>query len=91
MAEHVMWVYERPGGGRGYGCTGMHTHWVWAQDSFRTVTLNACVWITGAKVPDGGVPSKRPTLEDLEGYLGKPRPKNFNAESMKKKIEEMNP
>jgi hypothetical protein len=40
MAEVVGWVCERPGGGRGFGFTGMHTHWAWAQDSFRKSVLN---------------------------------------------------
>jgi len=90
MAEVVGWVYERPGGGRGFGFTGMHTHWNWAQDSYRKSVLNALVWIAGAEVPAGGVPSKTPTLEQLEADLGQPRPANFNAEAMAKQIEEMN-
>ncbi len=91
MAEVVGWVYERPGGGRGFGFTGMHTHWNWAQDSFRTSVLNAIVWIAGADVPPGGVPSKTPTLEELEADLGMPRPKKFNAEAVRKQIQQMNP
>jgi len=91
MAETVGWVYERPGGGRGFGFTGMHTHWIWAQDSYRKSVLNALVWIAGADVPEGGVPSKTPTLEELEADLGVPRPGNFNADAMRKKIEAMNP
>jgi len=90
MAEVVGWVYERPGGGRGFGFTGMHTHWNWAQDSFRKSVLNALVWIAGAEVPPDGVPSKTPTLEELEADLGEPRPKNFNAEATRKEIEKMN-
>jgi len=91
MPEVVAWVYERPGGGRGFGFTGMHTHWTWAQDSYRKSVLNALVWIAGAEVPAGGVPSKTPTLEQLEADLGVPRPKNFDADAMRKKIEAMNP
>ncbi|MFW6170512.1 MAG: ThuA domain-containing protein [Planctomycetota bacterium] len=91
MPEVVAWVYERPGSGRGFGFTGMHTHWTWAQDSFRKSVLNALVWIAGAEVPAGGVASETPTLEKLESYLGKSRPKNFNAEAMREKIEAMNP
>jgi hypothetical protein len=91
MAEVVGWVYERPGGGRGFGFTGMHTHWNWAQDSYRKSVLNAIVWIAGAEVPPDGVPSKTPTLEELESYLGKPRPGNFNAEAVRKQIANMNP
>jgi len=90
MAEVVGWVYERPGGGRGFGFTGMHTHWNWAQDGFRTTVLNAIAWTAKAEVPKGGVPSKTPTLEDLEKDLQQERPKNFNAEAVKKQIEAMN-
>jgi len=90
MAEVVCWVYERPGGGRGFGFTGMHVHWNWAQDSFRKTVLNALVWIAGAEVPPGGVPSKTPTFEELEGYLGVPRPANFNVEAVRRQIEQMN-
>lgn len=90
MPEVVAWVYERPGGGRGFGFTGMHTHWTWAQDSYRTCVLNALVWIAGAEVPAGGVPSKRPTLEDLESYLRQPRPADFNAEAVRSEIEQLN-
>ena len=90
MAEVVGWVYERPGGGRGFGFTGMHTHWNWAQDGFRTTVLNAIAWTAKAEVPKGGVPSKTPTLEDLEKDLQQERPKNFNAEAVKKQIESMN-
>jgi hypothetical protein len=90
MAETVGWVYERPNGGRGFGFTGMHVHWNWAQDSFRKAVLNAIVWTAKAEVPKDGVPSKTPTLEDLEAVLGQERPKNFNAEAVKKQIEAMN-
>jgi hypothetical protein len=91
MAEVVGWVYERPGGGRGFGFTGMHTHWTWAQDSYRKAVLNALVWIAGAEVPAGGVSSKTPTLKELEADLGVPRPANFNADAMRTKIKAMNP
>jgi hypothetical protein len=86
MAEVVGWVYDRPGGGRGFGFTGMHTHWTWSQDSYRKSVLNALVWIAGAEVPADGVESKTPTLEELEADLGVPRPKNFNADAIREKI-----
>jgi hypothetical protein len=91
MQEVVGWVYQRPEGGRGFGFTGMHTHWNWAQDSFRTCVLNALVWIAGADVPAGGVPSRTPTLEELESYLGQDRPGNFNADAVRQQIQAMNP
>ena len=87
MAEH--WPgYERPDGGRGFGFTGGHSHWNWANDSFRTVVLNGIVWTAGLDVPAGGVPSKTPTLEELEANQDKPQPKNFDREKIEKLIEE---
>ncbi len=90
MPEVVAWVYERPGGGRGFGFTGMHAHWTWAQDSYRKSVLNALVWIAGAEVPAEGVPSRPLTLEELESDLGAPRPPDFNADATRKMIEAMN-
>ncbi len=57
-AEAMMWSVERKDGGRGFGFTGGHFHDNWANDDFRKVILNACVWLTGAEVPAGGIESK---------------------------------
>jgi type 1 glutamine amidotransferase len=57
-AEAMMWAVERPDHGRGFGFTGGHFHDNWANDQFRKVVLNACVWLTGAEVPDGGIVSQ---------------------------------
>ena len=90
MSEVLAWVYERPGGGRGAGFTGMHTHWNWAQDDFRTTVLNAVVWVAKAEVPAGGVPSRRPSLEELESFLQQSRPADFDADAVRAEIEKMN-
>lgn len=55
--QHVMWVAERAGGGRGFGFTGGHFHKNWGNDDFRKVVLNAILWIAKAEVPENGVPS----------------------------------
>jgi len=73
MPEHVMWVCQRPGGGRGFGFTGVHAHGNWAQDDFRKLLLNAMVWIAGAEVPENGVKSQTPTLAELEKLILKKR------------------
>ena len=44
-------------------------HWNWANDGFRTVVLNGVVWAAGLDVPAAGVPSKAPTMEQLEANL----------------------
>jgi type 1 glutamine amidotransferase len=90
MPEHLMWVRERPDGGRGMGFTGGHYHWFWACDSFRTAVLNGIVWTAGLDVPEGGVPSKRPTYEELLENQDYDQPANFDAEPIKRQIEEWN-
>jgi hypothetical protein len=56
-SQHLMWVYERPEGGRGFGFTGGHYHKSWGHEDFRKVVLNAIVWIAHVEVPAGGVAS----------------------------------
>jgi len=53
----LMWAYERPGGGRGFGFTGGHFHRNWADPNVRKAVLNALVWIAGGEVPPDGVDS----------------------------------
>ena len=88
--EHLMWVRERPDGGRGMGFTGGHYHWAWACDSFRTAVLNGIVWTAGLDVPEGGVPSKRLTYEELLKDQDYDQPGDFDAERIKRQIEEWN-
>ena len=71
--EHVMWVSENEGGGRGFGFTGGHRHWNWKNDDQRKLMLNAICWIAKIDVPADGVPSKTPTQEEMEANL-KPKP-----------------
>jgi type 1 glutamine amidotransferase len=66
--ETMMWVYERPGGGRGFGFTGGHKHANWGNEDFRKVVLNALLWIAKADVPKNGVESSL-TEEDLKANL----------------------
>jgi type 1 glutamine amidotransferase len=90
MPEHVAWAYERPGGGRGFGFTGGHWHWSWAHNDFRKLVLNGLVWIAGAEVPPDGVPSKTPSLEELEANQDYPKPDNWNREKIQQMIEQWN-
>jgi len=53
--QHVMWVYDRPDGGRGFGFTGGHSHSFWGNDDFRKVVLNGILWIAKVEVPPNGV------------------------------------
>ena len=53
--ETLMWAYERPNGGRGFGFTGGHTHANWADVNQRRIVANALLWMAGVEVPAGGV------------------------------------
>jgi hypothetical protein len=86
-AEHVAWARVRPDGGRGFGFTGCHSHWSWANDNFRTLALNGIAWVARIEIPPGGVPSKTPTLEALKANLDKPQPPNFNEKKVRKMID----
>lgn len=66
--EHLMWVYERPDGGRGFGFTGGHVHTNWANDNFRKLVLNAALWVAKAEVPADGVDTPVPPA-DFKGNL----------------------
>ena len=72
--EALAWAYERPDGGRGFGCTGAHFHKNWADENFRTLMLNALVWTTGLDVPTTGVHSPI-TPDDLVANLDDKQPK----------------
>ncbi len=72
--ETLAWAYERPTGGRGFGCTGAHFHENWAEENFRTMMLNALVWTTGLDVPADGVRTPL-TPEDLVANLDDKQPK----------------
>ncbi len=53
--QHVMWLYNRRDGSRGFGFTGGHSHKFWGNPDFRTVVLNAILWIARVEVPADGV------------------------------------
>ncbi len=77
--QHVAWAAERPGGGRGFGFTGGHFHWNWADENFRKVVLNAIVWSAHGEVPANGVTTNDPSQEELEADQDEPKPASANA------------
>jgi hypothetical protein len=91
MPEILAWAYERPGGGRGFGFTGGHLHWNWSHDDYRKVVLNAITWVAGVEVPPQGVPSKTPTLEELDANQDEPRPANFSLEAIRAELQKWHP
>lgn len=71
--EVLAWAYERPDGGRGFGCTGAHFHHNWGNEDFRRLMLNALVWTAGLEVPTDGV-SSTVTAEELTANLDPKQP-----------------
>lgn len=67
-SEILMWAYNRPDGGRGFGFTGGHPHLNWANDNYRKLVLNAILWCAQAEVPAEGVAAPV-TAEDLKKNL----------------------
>jgi hypothetical protein len=67
-AEAMMWVMERPDGGRGLGFTGGHTHANWGDANQRRVLLNGLLWLAKMDVPAGGV-QDHITADDLTKNL----------------------
>ena len=55
--ETMMWAFDRPDGGRGFGFTGGHTHANWGNENQRKVVLNALLWVAKVEVPQNGVES----------------------------------
>ncbi len=93
VPEHVAWAYESAtggGGGRGFGFTGGHWHWSWASNDFRKLVLNSLVWITGVEVPPNGVPSKTPSIEELEANQDYPKPGSWRRERIQQMLEQWN-
>jgi type 1 glutamine amidotransferase len=95
LTEYMVWVAENPDpayqGQRGFGCSGGHVHWNWAQDDFRKTILNAIVWSAKVDVPAGGVESKRPSVQDLLANMDKKRDAGSKSEAwIEKFIQDVN-
>lgn len=56
--EVLAWAYERPDGGRGFGCTGAHFHRNFGDAEFRKLMLNAVAWTAGLEIPQDGILSE---------------------------------
>ncbi len=62
VPQHLAWAAETAGGGRAFGFTGGHSHWLWENDDIRRLVLNAIVWTAGLETPNGGIDSERPVI-----------------------------
>ncbi|HZN65750.1 MAG TPA: hypothetical protein VFB66_10685, partial [Tepidisphaeraceae bacterium] len=62
----------------------------WAQDDWRKAVLNSIVWIAKVDVPEKGVNSTRPTVEEMLQNHDEPVPDNLNKDEIAKRIEDLN-
>jgi type 1 glutamine amidotransferase len=85
--QHMAWATERDDGGRGFGFTGAHVHWNWADPNFRKLVLNAIAWCAKAEVPPEGVSDAPKTLADMESNHDEEPAADFDREAIRKKYE----
>jgi len=90
VPQHMAWARERPDGGRGFGFTGGHFHWNWGNDQFRKLVLNAIAWTAHVEIPEGGISSQSPSVDDLMQNQDYDVPKNFNKQRISAMIKEWN-
>ncbi|HVL13718.1 MAG TPA: ThuA domain-containing protein, partial [Gemmata sp.] len=53
--ETVAWAWERPGGGRSFGFSGLHFHEHWKREDYRRLVAQGVVWAAGLAVPENGL------------------------------------
>ncbi len=75
LPQHLLWLYERPEGGRGFGFTGTHYHDNWLNTSFRTAVYNAICWIANIEIPEEGIVTPVPEKSVLDAHLDPKQPR----------------
>ena len=53
--EMVAWSWERPGGGRSFGFSGLHFHANWKRDEYRRLLAQAVLWTANHSIPEKGL------------------------------------
>lgn len=87
MAEHVAWASECPDGTRGFGFTGLHCHWYLAHPQFRKTLLNGIAWCAQVEIPQEGIPSPPPTLEELKLNQDEAVPDGYDFNRIRKTLD----
>jgi hypothetical protein len=67
--QHLAWVSENPGRGRGFGFCGAHFHSNWGKPDFLRLVLDGLVWTAGGNVPVTGVILPKLGSAELQAYL----------------------
>jgi hypothetical protein len=53
--ETVAWAWQRPGGGRSFGFSGLHYHENWSLPEYRRLVVQGVVWTMGGTIPEDGL------------------------------------
>ena len=54
--ETVSWAWQRPGGGRSFGFSGLHFHTNWQKPEYRRLVVQGILWTLKKPIPPQGVP-----------------------------------
>jgi type 1 glutamine amidotransferase len=57
-SHHVAWAYDRPGGGRSFGFSGLHFHENWQLPEYRKLVTQGVMWTLDLPVPKAGIAVK---------------------------------
>jgi hypothetical protein len=81
--EVIAWAYEREGGGRAFGFTGVDLHKNWELESQRKLVVNGILWAAKVEVPkDGAKTELQPG--DLEKHVRRAETPNPKPQAPKK-------
>jgi type 1 glutamine amidotransferase len=69
VLQHMAWVAETPGRGRGFGFTGGHTHAHWGDADLLKLVMDGIWWTAGGEVPAEGVTAPAMTAEQVKAFL----------------------
>jgi type 1 glutamine amidotransferase len=53
--ETVAWAWQRPGGGRSFGFSGLHFHENWNMPEYRRLVLQGVIWTMRGTIPEQGL------------------------------------
>ena len=53
--ETVSWAWQRPGGGRSFGFSGLHFHANWQTPEYRRLVVQGILWTLKQPIPPGGI------------------------------------
>lgn len=71
-AETIAWISENENGTCGFGFTGGHALWGLYNDNYRKLLINSILWIANIEIPEKGVDTTMPPVDELAAKIVKP-------------------